>query len=156
MLFGIVCFCRGNPNNPALFDALGAVRVEGVKVDSLDYIFFKTQAVVTDEKIVTTLSTFNIRPIRISKDAPELLNSRTCSRVHRQAFFKHIKLNRARYQRGLESTYWYWLQPPLDTLGNPLPPPVGAYEIDTTPLSRWREYWDKCPGGEHCTQAILD
>ena len=156
MLFGIVCFCRGNPNNPALFNALGAVKAEGVKVDSVDYIFFRTKAALPDEKILTTLASFNVGLIRIAKDAPELLSVGTCTRPHRQLFFRHIKSNRARYHRGVESTYWYWLQAPLDTLGNPLPPPVGAGEIDTTPMSRWQEYWDKCPGGEHCTQAILD
>jgi hypothetical protein len=156
MLFGFVCFCRHGPNNPKLFYTLGAVSAEGVKVDSVDYIFIKTPGTVSDEKIITTLSSFGIRPIRITADAPELLTTTTCPRQQRQKFFKHIKLNRLRYHRGLETTYWYWRQPPLDTLGNPLPPPVGAYEIDTTPSSRWREYWDKCPGGEHCTMAILD
>ena len=155
MLFGVVCRC-GRPNNPALFQALGAVRAEGVKVDSLDYIFFKTPADDDVEKILATLSLFHLRPIRVSCDAPELLNARTCTRAHRQAFFRHIKLNRARYLRGLETTYWYWLQAPLDTQGHPLPPPVGAYEIDATPSSRWKEYWDRCPSGEHCTRAILD
>ena len=156
MLFGFVCFCRGSPNNPQLFCALGAISAEGVKVDCLDYIFIRTSSVVSNEKITTTLASFNVRPISAVKDAPELLTAATCTRQQRQAFFKHIKSQRIQYRMGLETSYWYWLQPPLDTMGNPLPPPVGAYEIDSTPSSRWRDYWDRCPGGEHCTQAILD
>jgi hypothetical protein len=128
-----------------------------VKVDSVDYIFMKTAAAaVPDEKILITLTSFGLRPIRNSKDAPELLTLQTSTRTQRQVFFRHIKHQRARYARGMETSYWYWLQPPLDTQGNPLPPPVGAYEIDLTPSSRWRVYWDRCPGGEFCTQAILD
>ena len=71
-------------------------------------------------------------------------------------FFKHIKLNRLRYHRGVSTTYWYWLKPPLDTMGRTLPPPAGAYEIDTTPAFRWEAYWDRCPDGSHSTMAILD
>ncbi len=159
MLFGFVCLCRNSPNNPPLFDALGATRAEGVKVDSVDYIFIKTgasSAVVSVEQIMTTLASFGIRPIRLSTEMPDILTSRTCTHKQRQAFFRHIKFHRMRYHRGLDTSYWYWLQPPCDTLGHPLPPPVGAYDIDTTPSKRWREYWDRCPSGEHCTQAILD
>lgn len=156
MLYGFVCFCRGSPNNALLFWALGAVRVEGVKVDSLDYILVKTPAEVSNETITATLASFDVRPIRLSVDSPDILTIHTCTRPQRQAFFRHIKLQRMRYQRGLDTSYWYWLKPPLDTLGHPLPPPVGAYETDLTDSSRWREYWDRCPGGEYCTQAILD
>jgi len=156
MLFGFACFCRTSPNNPDLFHALGVVKAEGVKLDSMDYIFMKTASVVPDDKILTTLTSYGFRPIRNSKDGPELLTSQTSTRSQRQAFFRHIKHHRARYARGMETSYWYWLQPPLDTQGNPLPPPVGANEIDPTPSSRWRLYWDRCPGGEYCTQAILD
>ena len=156
MLFGFVCFCRGSPNNPELFRALKAVKVEGVKVDSLDYIFIKTASGISNEQIMMTLSTFGIRPVSTSNDSPEILTSKSCSRQQRQSFFRHIRFHRARYHQGLETCYWYWLQPPLDTLGNPLPPPVGAYEIDPTPSSRWQQYWDRCPGGEYCTQAIVD
>jgi hypothetical protein len=156
MLFGFACFCRGNPNNPRLFHALGAFSAEGVKVDDMHYIFIKTRSSASIEAITMTLSSFSIRPIRLTKDAPDILATETCTRYQRQVFFKHIKLNRIRYHRGGSTTYWYWMQPPLDTMGNPLPPPAGAYETDTTPASRWSEYWDKCPGGEHSTMAILD
>lgn len=151
-----MCFSRRNPNNPRLFDALGAVSAEGVKVDSIDYIFIKTDSDISIDHITTILGSFEIHPIRGSKDAPDILTIDTCTRQKRHAFFRQIKVNRIHYREGRESTYWYWLQPPLDTTGHPLPPPVGAYEIDTTPPSRWREYWDKCPSGEYCTQAILD
>jgi hypothetical protein len=158
MLFGFVCFCRGPPNNPVLFRALGAYSAEGVKVDSMDYIFIKTpnSSASSVESILTTLYSFGIRPVRLTKDAPEILATETCTRHQRQVFFKHIKLNRLRYHRGVNTTYWYWVQPPLDTLGQPLPPPAGAYETDTTPSSKWKDYWDRCPNGEHSTMAILD
>lgn len=163
MLFGFACFCRrGSPNNPPLFYALGASRVEGVKVDDIDYIFVKTGSAVisSTEDIVSVLSSFGVRPVRLSADAPDILTIATCSRQQRQAFFRPIKTARMRYRSGLETqhhdSYWYWLQPPLDTLGHPLPPPVEAYDIDKTPSSRWQEYWDRCPGGEYCTQSILD
>ena len=156
MLFGFVCFCRGSPNNPELFRALKAVKVEGVKVDSLDYIFIKTASGISIQQIMMTLSTFGIRPVSTSNDSPEILTSKSCSRQQRQSFFRHIRFHRARYHQGLETSYWYWVQPPLDTLGNPLPPSVGAYEIDPTSSSRWQQYWDRCPGGEYCTQAIVD
>jgi hypothetical protein len=158
MLFGFVCYCRSNPNNPDLFHALGVEKAEGVKVDSVDYVFMRTASAVMmpDEKILTTLASFGFRPIRSAKDAPELITLATSTRAQRQTFFRHIKFHRMRYARGMETSYWYWLQPPLDTKGNPLPPPAGAYEIDPTPSSRWRQYWDRCPGGDYCTQAILD
>lgn len=160
VLFGFACFCRGSPNNPPLFYALGASKAEGVKVDDVDYIFITHPSVaVSIDTILSSLACFGIRPIRLSKDSPEILTSGNCTRRQRQAFFRHIKHNRTRYHQGLEtssSSYWYWLQPPLDTLGHPLPPPVGAYDIDPTPSKRWQQYWDRCPGGEHCTQAILD
>ena len=156
MLFGFVCFCRGSPNNPELFNALKAVKAEGVKVDSLDYIFIRTASDISSEQILTTLSTFGIRPVRTSKDLPEILSSKSCSTQQRQSFYRHIKFFRACYHRGVETCYWYWLQPPLDTLGNPLPPPVGAYDTDLTPSSKWKQYWDRCPSGEYCTQAIVD
>ena len=114
MLFGFVCFCRGSPNNPELFRALKAVKVEGVKVDSLDYIFIKTASGISNEQIMMTLSTFGIRPVSTSNDSPEILTSKSCSRQQRQSFFRHIRFHRARYHQGLETCYWYWLQPPLD------------------------------------------
>ncbi len=156
MFFGFVCYCRNNPNNPRLFDTLGAVSAEGVKVDSLDYIFIKTPSVISIDRIMATLETFEIHPIRGSEGAPDILTTYTCTRQQRQAFFRNIKSNRILYQKGRETTYWFWRQPPLDTLGHPLPPPAGAFGIDTTSSSRWREYWDRCPDGDHCTEAILD
>ena len=156
MIFGFACFIRGCPNNPALFYALKALSAEGIKVDSIDYFFIKTKNPVTIESIIMTLDSFNIRPIRLSKDAPEVLSTENSTMYQRRTFFRQIKFNRLRYHRGMDTTYWHWNHPPLDTLGNPLPPPAGSYETDTTTASRWREYWDKCPGGEHCTMAILD
>lgn len=156
MLFGFVCYCSSNPNNPDLFHALRAEKAEGVKVDSMHYVFVRTASALPKENILSTLASFGFRPVSSGKDAPELLSSSTSSRSQRQAFFKHIKYHRLRYSQGMETSYWYWLQPPLDTQGNPLPPPAGAFEIDPTPPSRWRQYWDRCPGGEHGTQAILD
>jgi hypothetical protein len=156
MLFGFVCECRGNPNNPKLFCAIGAVSAEGVKVGKRDFIFIKTASNAPNESILTTLSSFGMHPLFMEKGSPKILSLQSCPRRERQAFFKHIKLNRQLYNRGLDTSYWYWLKPPLDSLGHPLPPPAAAYEIDCTPASRWTEYWDKCPGGEHCTLAILD
>lgn len=172
MLFGFVCCvcCRNSPNNPLLFDALGASRAEGVRggVDGLDYIFIRIPSALSVEQIMVTLAAFNIHPTRLSNGAPEILTLGTCTREQRRAFFRHIKLHRTRYHSGLENpeadapssssspSYWYWLRPPLDTSGHPLPPPVGAYDIDTTPSNLWRQYWDRCPSGEYCTRAILD
>lgn len=156
MLFGFVCECRGNANNPRLFCAIGAVSAEGVKVGERDFIFIKTVSNFSNESILTTLASFGMHPLFREKGSPRILSIHSCRRQERQAFFKHIKLNRRLYFRGLETSYWYWLTAPLDSLGHPLPPPAAAYEIDCTPASRWTEYWDKCPGGEHCTQAILD
>jgi hypothetical protein len=156
MLFGFACFCRGSPNNPRLFRALGAYSAEGVKVDSMDYMFIKTAGSPTIESLLTTLGSFGIRPVRLIKDAPEILATDTCTRQQRQLFFRHIKHNRVRYHRGANTTYWYWMQPPSDTQGNPLPPPAGAYETDTTPSTKWNDYWDRCPDGSHGTMAILD
>ena len=157
MLFGFACFCRGNPNNPVLFRALGAYSAEGVKVDCMDYIFIKTQGgSSSSESVLLTLESFGIRPVRLTKDAPEILATDTCTHHQRQVFFKHIKLNRIRYHRGASTTYWHWAQPPLDTLGKPLPPPAGAYETDTTSSSKWTDYWDRCPDGGHSTMAIVD
>ena len=161
MLFGFVCVCHNSPNNPPLFDALGASRAEGVRVDGLDYIFIRIPSALSVELIMATLATFNIYPTRLSNGSPEILTLGTCTREQRRAFFRHIKTHRTRYHSGLEnpdspSSYWYWLRPPLDTSGHPLPPPVAAYDIDTTPSKRWRQYWDRCPGGEYCTRAILD
>ncbi len=156
MLFGFACFCRGSPNDPRLFRALGAVSAEGVKVDSMDYIFIKTAEARKIESLIATLQSFGLRLVRLTKDAPEILATETCTRQQRQLFFRHIKHHRLRYHRGASTTSWYWKQPPLDTLGNPFPPPVGAYETDTTPSTRWMDFWDRCPDGSHGTMAILD
>jgi hypothetical protein len=157
MLFGFACFCRGCPNNARLFDALGAFSAEGVQVDAMHYIFIKTHSTLPIESIVATLGAFSLRPIPLAEDTPDILTAETSSRCQRQVFFQHIKTNRILYHRGVASTtYWFWREPPFDSMGHPLPPPVGAYEIDTTPSSRWREYWDRCPSGEHSTTAILD
>lgn len=156
MLFGFVSFCRGSPNNPALFHALNAQLAEGVKVDSVDYFFIRSGSADSDAKILSTLANYGLHPITSSKDAPALLHTKSATREQRRTFFRHIKHHRARYHKGVETSYWYWRPPPLDTLGNPLPPPVGAYEIDLTPSSRWKQYWDRCPGAEYCTQAIVD
>ena len=100
MLFGFACFGRDSPNNPRLFRALGVHSAEGVKIDSMDYILIKTTEVKRIESIIATLQTFGLRPVRLTKDAPEILATETCTRQQRQLFFRHIKQNRLRYHRG--------------------------------------------------------
>ena len=39
------------------------------------------------------------------------------------------------------------MQPPLDTLGNPMPPPAPSIFVCRLPASEWGEYWARSPDG---------
>ena len=109
MLFGFACLSSGNPVNPALFHALGAVSVESVKFGNMDLFFIKTpSSSISIESVLVTLDSFGISPVRLTKDVPEILAIETCTRCQRQDFFRHIKINRKLHKRGMKTTYWHW------------------------------------------------
>jgi len=44
---------------------------------------------------------------------------------------------------------------PRDSTGHALPPPVVPFAVDTTPRSRWEEYWRRCPAGDRMPEEVL-
>jgi hypothetical protein len=44
---------------------------------------------------------------------------------------------------------------PRDSTGHALPPPVVPFAVDTTPRSRWEEYWRLCPAGDRMPEEVL-
>ena len=107
---GFACVSTDNAIDPGLFHELGAVSVERVKVSTLDYFFIQTSVmpISSVEAIRDTLQLFQVQPVPIDMNEPEILTPSIGTCYQHYKFFYHIDFNRRQNQLGSKTTYWHW------------------------------------------------